>query len=204
VFVISLLVELGLALLSPPTCAACDASIALRTAFCASCASTLVRASRSDAAFEYGGAMSRAIHRFKYEDRPDLARPLSAALARLAFPAIDGIVPVPLHPRRLAERGYNQSTLLAHPIARMRSIPMSTDVLERQRDTPRQAELDRGARQRNVIDAFRCRFPHRVRGKRWLLVDDVRTTGATLGACKQALFAAGAAEVHAIVLAVAL
>jgi ComF family protein len=187
--------------LSPPRCAACDREAPFRTVFCAPCASTLVRHPSSEGVFEYGGAIARAIHRFKYRDRPDLGRPLGEALARIALPDVDGIVPVPLHPKRLAERGYNQAALLARPLARVMGVPVRADILSRTRDTPRQAELDRTSRQQSIRGAFHA-TPD-ARGKRWLLVDDVRTTGATLRTCAHALRDAGAQKIAHVVLAVA-
>jgi ComF family protein len=192
-------------LVSPSTCAACDARVKWRTAFCPSCACTLVPAKTDDAAFEYGGAIARAITKMKYADRPDLARPLGAALLRIAarLPAVDAVTPVPLHPKRLAERGFNQAALLAAPLARMLEVPYVPRAIVRSRDTPRQAELDREARRLNVVGAFTA-DPDRVCGRRWLLVDDVRTTGATLAACARALKTAGAANVMPISLATAI
>src|SRR5436305_12103775 len=92
-------------LVSPSRCAACEHRVRWRTAFCTACARTLVPAKTDDAAFEYGGAIARAITKMKYADRPDLARPLAAALVRIAsrLPPIDAVAPVPLHPKRLAE-----------------------------------------------------------------------------------------------------
>jgi ComF family protein len=192
-------------LLSPERCAACEARVKWRTAFCRECASTLVRSSEEDAVFEYGGALARAIAKMKYEDRPDLARPLGAALVRIAarLPAVDAVVPVPLHPVRRAERGFNQAALLAKPLAKMLDVAFVPHALERIRNTRSQAELDRAARLENTIGAFRA-DTDRVCGRRWLVVDDVRTTGATLAACVRALKTAGAASVTPISLAIAI
>ena len=192
-------------LVSPSACAACDGRVKWRTVFCRTCARTLVPAKVDDAAFEYGGAMARAITRMKYGDRPDLARPLGAALSRIAarLPAVDAVASVPLHPKRLAERGFNQAALLAAPLARMLDVRHVPRALVRIRDTPRQAELDRDARQHNVMGAFEA-DSDRVCGRRWLLVDDVRTTGATLGACVRALKTAGAAAVTPVSLSIAI
>lgn len=192
-------------LLSPERCAACDARVEFRTAFCPPCAATLIAAKVEDAAFEYGGAIARAIHRMKYENRPDLARPLGAALVRIAsrLPAVDAIASVPLHRKRLAERGFNQSMLIAEPLARMLDVPHVPSALVRVRNTPRQAELDREARLLNPLGAFQA-DSDRVCGRRWLVVDDVRTTGATLAACARALKSAGAAFVMPISLSIAI
>jgi ComF family protein len=188
-------------LIAPPRCAACDESVPLLTAFCSACASTIERAARargdSFAAFVYGGAVARAITRFKYERRPDLARPLADLLWRALephAPALRGavVVPVPLHPSRLAERGFNQSSLVARRVAQRLGAVVLPLALERVRDTPRQAALDRGARIANVNGAFRARQPQRLVRKTVLLIDDVCTTGATIDACQRALVDGGA------------
>lgn len=148
--------------------------------------------------------MAVAIRRFKYESRPDLAGPLSdllRGLARRAELEGDAVVPVPLHPRRLAERGYNQAALLARPLAREIGARFEPRGLIRKMDTPRQAELIRERRFDNVAEAFAVRDPERLRGERLILVDDVSTTGATLGACRRLLEEAGAASVRMVVLA---
>ena len=102
-------------------CAACDREVPARQAFCEPCAAAVLRAPPGavHAAGEHGGALATAIHRRKYRDRPDLARPLGGVLAT-ALPTtldVDLVVPVPLHPRRLGHRGYNQSALLARVVA---------------------------------------------------------------------------------------
>lgn len=178
-------------------------------AFCPSCAATLTLPDATDprhvAAFVYGGAIAEAITRFKFEKRPDLARPLAAALRRvgrvMSADPPDIVVPVPLHPRRLVERGFNQSALLASPIARDLGARFLPTGLVRIRDTEHQATLARGARATNIAGAFRAARADAILGRRALLVDDVRTTGATLAACAEALFAAGARDVRSLVVA---
>jgi ComF family protein len=207
---VSLAFELFASLLAPPRCAACDAPAAWLAAFCPSCAQTAEHPKNDDpddiAAFEYGGAVARAITRFKYEARPDLARPLGDLLTRAVAvhaAALAGclVVPVPLHRSRLAARGFNQAALLAARVARRMGEPMLPLLLARERDTSQQAKLDRRARVENVAGAFRVREPERVRGRAVLLVDDVRTTGATLGACSRALIEARARRVARAVVA---
>lgn len=196
-------------LVSPPRCAACDEPVARATVFCRPCAASVEACSPGDtlAPYRYGGAIARAIARFKYEGHGELARPLSSLLLR-ALPlvrplAVDGVVPVPLHPARAAERGFNQSMLLAKPLAVALKRPIHVRALERVRDTPRQATLDRSLRLANVAAAFVARMPLLVRGKTLLVVDDVRTTGATANACAHALLGAGALRVHVLTLAFA-
>jgi len=194
-------------LLSPPCCAACDARTTSLSAFCAACVPTIERADRGSeplAVALFGGAMAVAIRRLKYENRPDLANPLGELLrarCRDEQVAADVVVPVPLHPRRLVERGYNQAALLSHAVARETGARFEPRVLVRIVDTPRQAALGREERLRNIAQAFALRGPKRIAGRRVLLVDDVSTTGATLAACRQALESARPKSVRAIVLA---
>jgi ComF family protein len=157
----------------------------------------------------YRDGLRAAIHALKYGGRSTVAGPLGGLLAA-AGPAslpvapgrwADGIVPVPLHPARLAERGFNQAELLAAPCAARWGVPLLGRALARVRATRPQAELDAEARQANVRGAFRVARPGQVRGRRLLLVDDVLTTGATVSAAARALRAAGAAAVGVVVLA---
>jgi ComF family protein len=210
---VPLLVRATLALLadwlSPPRCAACREWVPARTIFCSGCASSVVEAPNQGrfrvAPFMYGGAIAAAIVAFKYERRPHLARPLGDLLcrgaARFASYSPHVIVPVPLHPARLAERGFNQAALLARTLVAPMAARFAPLALARDRDTPQQATLDRAARLRNLRDAFSARDPRAVDGRRVLLVDDVCTTGATLDACERTLRAAGAADVRALVIA---
>jgi ComF family protein len=195
-------------LVFPRGCAACDAPLRARAAFCASCAASVeVRAGSPAGGFgdgavvaaaSYGGALAQALHRLKYCGRVDVAPQLGDLLARAAHGArFDLVVPVPLHPIRLAERGFNQAALLARPLVQGRFAP---EVLARARPTPQQTRLARAERAKNMSGAFRGRVD-RLRGARVLLVDDVVTTGATLAACRAALLDAGAAEVSALVVA---
>jgi ComF family protein len=154
----------------------------------------------------YVGAVARALARLKAERRAEVARPLgdllSTAVAPRArdFPA-PVVVPVPLHPLRLAERGFNQANLLASRVARLLGAPFWPSALTRIRDTPHQATLRREARHASVQGAFVAREPEHISGRCILLVDDLTTSGATLDACAAALRDAGARAVHPSVLA---
>ncbi len=154
----------------------------------------------------YEGRLRDAVHALKYRGRLALADPLGCALAQLLAQdareaAPDALVPVPLHPRREARRGFNQAEELARAVGRYLHRP-ARRVLVRVRDTPSQTELDEDERRRNVRGAFAVR--ESVRGLRLVLVDDVVTTGSTLAECAAALRAAGAAEVLGVALAMAL
>jgi ComF family protein len=195
-------------IIAPTRCAACDAHVAPRVLFCEPCGIAVLRASPQPAGqhavFAYGGAIATAIVRLKYAGRFDLASRFGAVMAEAMepiAPIVDVVVPVPLHPARLAERGFDQAALLAGPVARGLRVEHAARALVRTRATPRQASLDRSARSANVAAAFRCRSPRVVEGRAVLLVDDVRTTGATLASCAEALVVAGASHVVTLVLA---
>lgn len=151
--------------------------------------------------------LREAIHAFKYEQRPELAKPLARYLVALIQSSprgahlctVDGVVPVPLYKERRQERGYNQSELLASAFCRSVQLPLRAEWLTRQRATHSQVGLAAAARQQNVQDAFVATTA--VKGKRILLVDDVYTTGATMRACALAALNAGAQTVSGLVLA---
>lgn len=149
------------------------------------------------------GPLRTAIHRFKYSNVRGLAVPLGRlaveSLLRYDLP-VDAIVPVPLHPRRLRERGYNQANLLATEIGKSRNLAVVDDVLVRVRSTMPQVGLSAKRRRENVKDAFRCTSAT-LQGHNVLLVDDVCTTGATLEACSLALRQVGVGLVWGLVLA---
>ncbi len=193
-------------LIAPRRCAACDrANDALAGAFCRFCEPLAERHPGTGAVFEYGGPVAAAIGRFKYEGRSELGCVLGMRMvqeARIWMGGVDGVVPVPLHWRRRRARGYDQAALLAKPIARALRVPILFRRLRRIRNTPRQATLPRADRLRNVKGAFQSRAL--VGSPRVLLVDDVRTTGATLAAAAEALRVAGAGDVKTLVLAVRL
>ena len=204
------MLDAAAALVAPSRCAACDARVAMRAVFCRPCAHTVETLppdadENALAPFAYGGAVARAIASFKYAQRPDLARPLAHLLRRGVAPLLADppaiVVPVPLHPLRLAARGYNQAALLASPIARDLGARFAPRALVRTRDTTAQASLDRDARITNVADAFVAHARWKGDAADVLVVDDVRTTGATLDACVHALRKAGATRVRTLVIA---
>ena len=169
---------------------------------CANCAHRTIYFDAAVAAYRGRGIVRQIIHEFKYGHQIHLrhlvARWLNAALddERLRGRRFDVIVPVPLHPARQRERGFNQANLLAELLSTQTSIP-SRPLLERIRYTNTQTALDRAERIENLHNAFRLRKNADVRDLRVLLVDDVLTTGSTLSECARVLKRAGALSVHA-------
>lgn len=196
------LYQVLLDLLAPRACAACPRAPGAGQLFCSDCATGLVPAPSSGelsgavliAPFAYAPPLSHALHALKYGGRADLATPLGALLRPHVGAAVrtwDALVPVPLHPLRLAERGYNQSALLARACAAGTSLRVLPRVLTRVRHTGRQVGRSRRERLDNALQAFRASGP-KPRGMRVALVDDVVTTGATARACIEALRTVGA------------
>lgn len=153
-----------------------------------------------------GGPLQELIHRFKYGDKPHLGEPLGllacqtlAEFMREAAP--DCVVPVPLHKKRLRQRGYNQSQLIGEVLGRRLKVPQVVGNLRRLRWTESQTGLDAGDRATNVRGAFAVREPAALAGRRVLLVDDVLTTGSTMRACVDALREADVAVVAAVTVA---
>ena len=190
-------------LVFPPRCIGCGVS---GTPFCPACAASTAPALPTTvgtvtAALLFEGATRESIHALKYEGQRRYA-PLLAALARPAFvrlPSPNALVPVPLAQARYRQRGFNQSALLAHALAAPLGWRVEAGWLTRVRETPPQVGLNDHERRANVAGAFAANPA--VYGQHVCVIDDVATTGATLDACAEALYAAGAAAVWAFAIA---
>jgi ComF family protein len=154
--------------------------------------------------FKFEDVIREAIHQLKYRNlrtiAPCLAELLAHYLRSNPLPG-EALVCVPLHPQRLKERGYNQSSLLARELGRRIDLPVIEDCLIRVKQAkPQVRALDAEERRRNVADAFICR-DEKVSGKQIILIDDVCTSGATLESCAAALKKKGATSVWGLTLA---
>ena len=157
---------------------------------------------RSPLKFE--GLVRQAIHQFKYKNLRSLDQPLGLILKnyfyRYPLP-VEIVVPVPLHPKRIRERGYNQSELLAHEFASLLHLPLNVTALKRTKYIKPQVKTQSVLeRRQNIQGAFTC-DSQVLKHKQVLLIDDVSTSGATLDACASALKSSGSGPVYGLVLA---
>jgi ComF family protein len=224
-----------------PLCGPCHAGLGFdQRARCYSCARPLRQALAGGVAFcrecQFGAPFARVvgiglhrpplsdlIHRFKFAGEYALAPVLANLLARaiddalgadgLTAPPWSHLVPVPMHPQRLRQRGYNQAALLARALSRHLAVPVDEHWLARRREVGTQVHRSGVARRRELAGSFALAAPgwwRRLRrldkppwlGQAVLLVDDVFTTGSTVRACTDVLLAAGAARVDVAVLAI--
>lgn len=211
----------------PPECFVCEARLEDGTSrVCPACWSTIRPVSEQDILyqemhrrlmesgqisrlvslyhFEKDGTLQSIIHQLKYDGMTRLGVELGwklgeRLLAATAPTKIDGIIPVPLHSTKLRERGYNQSEHIARGIQDVTSIPVCASFLKRHKYTSSQTQLTAVERKQNVGDAFSVKkiSGSEIEGKRFLVLDDVITTGATVEACAEALKESGALEVVA-------
>lgn len=198
------------AFLSTPYCACCGFPFEYEPGpddvLCGACAARRPAYRKARAVLAYDNAVRPLIVDFKHGDRTGVAPALGRWLARAAAELMaeaDCVVPVPLHRRRLFERRYNQSALLANALGRASGLPVRHGLLVRRRATVSQGHLSPSARRRNVKGAFAPGEGGRpaIAGLRVLLVDDVFTTGATVEECARVLMRAGATHVDVVTLA---
>lgn len=194
----------------PARCLLCGRAVHAEQLFCAGCAANLPETPffrefplaggwlHVLAPLSYEGGFRRTLHRLKFQEERGLAKPIGQMMAQAAEgfeTPFDGVAWVPMSPKKLRKRGYNQSELLAKAVAKELGLP-AWDLLEQVRETDTQHSLTRAQRADNVRGAYRAKSA--ALGKRLLLVDDIVTTGATLRACAQGLYGAGAQKVCAV------
>lgn len=198
----------GLRFCVPPLCPICGAPYADRTAADHPCETCLLSpapftAVRSVAA--YTGVLQDMIHRCKYGHDVSLGEFLGDMMADFHYPSFNlndytMVMPVPLHIKRLRERGFNQSLLLAGAIAGRHKLKLDYLSLTRTTPTPPQTTFGRQEREENVKGAFSVTRPLRLRGEKVILVDDVYTTGSTVRECARVLKRSGIASVAVLTL----
>jgi ComF family protein len=199
----------GISPIGSPFCSSCGAPFISREGQDHTCGECLAEERDFKKARSFGvyeGTLLEAVHRLKYGKRVPMARPLALAVRKTFFEywspeKVDLLVPVPLHIKRLRERGFNQAYLLVMRWAKRDGLRCDGRLLRRVRWTEPQTTMNRKDRRKNVKGAFAVNRPELVRGKRIVLVDDVYTTGSTVNECAKVLKRAGAEEVNVLTLA---
>lgn len=204
----------------PPLCVICGGSLAAcQRWICSCCALSVAQSARPRwrrvgltgggqlriwYALDYTPAASALIREMKYADKPGLGEVLAALVWTVVAGEMTGeaaVVPVPLHPARRRERGYNQSEVLGRKLARLAGSPVFPRALRRTRNTAAQASLDRQGRLKNVARSFRTWEVSGMGSRKVMLVDDVVTTGSTLRECAEVLRDCGLEDVQACTVA---
>ena len=173
---------------------------------CGNCLENKPYFSLARAVASYETLILDAIHQFKYGHNISTGTALASFMAEFCFPDFDFtdyslILPVPLHIRRLRERGFNQALILAKAIGEKHSIPVNFSLLKRRKFTLTQTGLDKKEREKNIRGAFAVTDNAKTEGKNIILIDDVYTTGATINQCAKTLIKAGAGKVAVLTLA---
>jgi len=174
---------------------------------CGACLRRRPPFSRHRSFTRHDGKAREVVLLFKYRGNEILGKHLAGLIAAALggeddlWDGVDAVIPVPLHPEKLRKRGYNQAAVLARQLAGLKGLPFLGNRLIKARNNPAQTSLDAADRQANVRGAYLVRRAESVKGRTVLLVDDVFTTGATIGECSRTLVRAGAREVRAVTFA---
>ncbi|ADL08341.1 ComF family protein [Thermosediminibacter oceani] len=187
--------------ISQPFCLKCGRPLYCENAVCADCSDKNRYFVGARAWGVYRGVLKQVIHLYKYRGERRLSYLLGLkmleALERQNWPSFDYLAPVPLHPKRERERGFNQSLLLADVISSKTGIPVFKGLI-RARPTEHQTFLEKSSRETNVAGAFAVKDGSAIKEKTLLLIDDVYTTGSTADECSKALLQAGASGVYVL------
>lgn len=200
-------------LISDPACPKCGRPFSSKFSqrhspnfLCGDCRNSPPHFDRALSVTEYKGILKQAIGQFKFHQKTALGKPLARLFISQLSSAVDwveyqSILPVPLHKRRLRQRGYNQSAILARQLARHFGIPFQAGNLRRIRHTEAQWPIkERRKRRQNVRNAFSLRAPEKIRDRNLILIDDIFTTGATVNECAHVLKQAGSGAVLVLTL----
>ena len=192
-----------LLLISPPICVKCGRPLTEQNT-CPGCIEEPVAIDGIRAPFLFHGVIRQAVHELKYRNlkavAPSLAGFLHDYLLENPLPG-DVLVPVPIHKKRQRERGYNQSSLIAHELSRRNGLSINEDCFIRRVNTPPQVRTTSASeRRKNIANAFAC-VNDKLKGRQVILIDDVSTSGATLNTCAAILKSAGAISVWGLTIA---
>lgn len=190
--------------INPPWCEICG--LPNNENLCDACASQPPRYGKLRAIAVYEKTLQQAIHLFKFEKRTSLKHALIQLIVNnipsdLNLKDYDYVLPIPIHKKRLRERGFNQSLLLAEGLAKATDIKVTKDTLIRRKNTSPQSSLNKEERQTNIIGAFELKNPSNIQSKQILVLDDVYTTGATVREVVNILWDADPIEIDVLTLA---
>jgi len=188
--------------IKPPICNTCGIPTERDVARCVSCFGKTFFFTSGRAVFVYDDLMRDLLHDLKFRRKKQIAQSLGKLWATHMKDMPDAIlVPLPLHPKKERERGFNQAQILAQQLSARLNIPME-NALERVVDTPPQSGLHPRMRMENVSGAFGIAPGANVHGKNYIIIDDIYTTGASLNECAKVLQAAGASDVSCMTLSI--
>ncbi len=198
--------------IEPPFCFRCGSPAEISYDYpvedfeCSLCRRTPFAFDRARSLGSYDAVLKKLIHYFKYRGHLGVLTETVPLLERYfgeLGETVEGfyVIPIPLHFKKLKERGFDQSFLIGKQVAHVLGLPTAVGLLRRVRDTDPQAKKSRGERHKNIVGAFEVDRPDQVEGKDILLVDDVLTTGATVNEAAKKLKRAGAGRVHVFTLA---
>ncbi len=194
-----------LSYIDPPYCMKCGRPLDQETPFCDSCLERIHLFDRTVSVWEYSDPIKHSLYGFKYKNRREYAQFYGREALRrygwlLEMWQLQGVVPVPLHKRRLNRRGYNQAAVFGKVVAKGLSLPLCQDLLRRTKNTEPQKNLGAEQRRKNLADAFSASEKAGA-FERLLLVDDIFTTGSTLDEAAAALKKAGVRHVYGLTVA---
>ena len=189
-----------------PVCGTTFSDSPAKSHLCGNCMENKTYFSCARAVVSYETIILHAIHQFKYGNNISVGALLASFMADFSFPDVDFtdyslIIPVPLHIKRLRQRGFNQSLILAQALAKKWQIPVNFSLLKRHKFTLTQTGLNKTERKQNIKGVFEVSNKKKIAGKNVILVDDVYTTGATINECAKTLIKAGAQKVTVLTLA---
>ena len=190
--------------LEEPICNICSAPVKEGVSVCSSCHSRSFHFIHNRSAFVYEDLVRDMMHEIKFRRRRHVAQGLGrlwADIVKERIPKDITLVPLPMHPKKRRERGFDQAQVLAAAIAETTGIKYSA-ILERVKDTPPQSGLHPRQRVDNISGAFRVKPGHNITGQDFILVDDIYTTGASLNECAKVLIQGGASKVFTMTLAI--
>ena len=183
-------------------CLKCGSPIYSDANYCLTCKNNKRFFDFARSAFIYQDEIAHVIQELTYDNKKYLTRPLATfldkeyLLVKDEINPVDFIIPIPLSKERFKKRGYNQSELLARELSKLIDIPTNTEIVERIKNTETQTKLSFVERQENLNGAFKVSSKEKVKGKSFILIDDVLTTGSTVSHCAEVLKRAGAKAVY--------